>query len=101
MVQARDKADLARRWGFGFASARTWKTVEDKTLKNLVTHVPHTYYQRPRVPRATTGTGRRTLWTSHPRLWLRHGGDVTLVWSKKGRHMGPPPPNSWGPIWSN
>jgi hypothetical protein len=79
----------ARRWGFVFAIARTWKTVEDKTLKNLVTHVPHTYDQRTRVPRATTGTGRRTFWTYHTRLGLRHVGDVTLVLSKKGRNMGP------------
>jgi len=45
MVKDRDKADTARRWGFAFAIARTWKTVEDKSLKNLVTHVPHKYYQ--------------------------------------------------------
>src|SRR2546421_3331672 len=89
MVKARAKADPARRWGFVFAIARTWKTVEDKTLKNLVTHVPHTYYQRTRVPRATTGTGRRTFWTYHTRLCLRHVGDVTLVLSKKGRNVGP------------
>jgi hypothetical protein len=52
MVQDRDKADGARRWGFVFAIARTWKTVEGKSLKNLVTHVPHKYYQCTRVPRA-------------------------------------------------
>jgi hypothetical protein len=34
MVQDRDNADAARRWGFVFAIARTWKTVDDKTLKN-------------------------------------------------------------------
>ena len=51
MVQARDHADPARRWAFVFAIARTWKTVEDKTIKNLVTHVPRQYYQRTRVPR--------------------------------------------------
>ena len=39
MVKARDKADPTRRWGFVFAIARTWKTVEDKSIKNLVTHV--------------------------------------------------------------
>jgi len=89
MIQDRDKADLARRWAFVLAIARTWKTVEDKTLKNLVTHVPYRYYQRTRVPRATTGTGRRTFWTYHARVCLRHVGDVTLVWSKKGRNMGP------------
>ena len=31
--QDRDKADATRRWGFVFAIARTWKTVEEKSLK--------------------------------------------------------------------
>src|SRR4030095_13782245 len=43
MVTARDKADPTRRWGFGFALARTWKTVEDKSIQNLVTHGPTKY----------------------------------------------------------
>ena len=43
MVQDRDTADPARRWSFVFAIARTWKTVEEKTLKNLVTHLPQKY----------------------------------------------------------
>jgi hypothetical protein len=89
MVQDRDQADAARRWAFVFAIARTWKTVEEKTLKNLVTHVPHQYYQRTRVPRETTGRGRRTFWTYHTQLGLRHGGDVAVVLSKRGRNLGP------------
>ena len=40
MVHNRAKADTARRWGFVLAITRTWKTVEEKTLKNLVTHLP-------------------------------------------------------------
>jgi len=40
MVQQRDADDAARRWGFVFAMARTWKTVEEKATKDLVTHVP-------------------------------------------------------------
>jgi hypothetical protein len=40
MVQQRAAADPTRRWGFVFALARTWKTVEDKAIKDLVTHVP-------------------------------------------------------------
>jgi hypothetical protein len=88
MVQDRDKVDPARRWGFVFAITRTWKTVEEKTLKNLVTHVPRQYYQRTRVPRET-GKGSRTFWTYHTRLGLRHIGDVTVVLSKKGRNVGP------------
>jgi hypothetical protein len=89
MVQDQDKADAARRWGFVFAIARTWKTVDEKTLKNLVTHVPHQYYQRTRVPREPGSKGRRTFWTYHTRLCLRHIGDVTVVLSKKGRNVGP------------
>jgi hypothetical protein len=89
MVQARDKADPARRWGFVFAIARTWKTAEEKTIKNLVTHVPQTYYQRTRVPKESAGRSRRTFWTYHTRLSLRHVGDVTVVLSKRGRNLGP------------
>jgi hypothetical protein len=63
--------------------------VEEKTIKNLVTHVPHQYYQRTRVPREATGRGRRTFWTYHTQLSLRHVGDVTVVLSKRGRNMGP------------
>ena len=89
MVQDRDQADTARRWGFVFAIARTWKTVEDKSIKNLVTHVPRKYYQRTRVPKEPAGKSRRTFWTYHTRLCLRHVGDVTVVLSKKGRNHGP------------
>ena len=88
MVQDRDKADTARRWGCVFAIARTWKTMEDNTLKNLVTHVPHTYYQCTRVPREGR-KGRKTFWTYSTGLCLRPVGDVTVVLSKKGRNMGP------------
>ena len=88
MVQDRDKTDGARRWGFVFAIARTWKTVEDKSLKNLVTHVPHKYYQCTRVP-SEGRKGRKTFWTYSTCLGLRHVGDVTVVLSKKGRNMGP------------
>lgn len=63
MVQDRAKADGARRWGCVLAIARTWKTVEEKTLKNLVTHMPHKYYQCTRVPREHGRKGRRTFWT--------------------------------------
>jgi Transposase DDE domain len=89
MVQDRDKADAARRWSFVFAIARTWKTVEEKSLKNLVTHVPQKYDQCTRVPRAHAGQGRKTFWTYHTCLNLRHVGDVTVVLSKRGRNLGP------------
>jgi hypothetical protein len=88
-VKNRDKADTARRWGFVCAIARPWKTVEEKSIKNLVTHVPHKYDQRTRVPRDNAGKRRRTFWTYSTRLCLRHVGDVTLVLSKKGRNLSP------------
>jgi hypothetical protein len=92
MVKARDKADTTRRWGFVFALARTWKTVEEQSLKNLVTPVPHTYYQCTRVARESGRKGRKTFWTSSPSLCLRHVGDVTVVGRKKGRNLGPQQP---------
>jgi hypothetical protein len=89
MGKDRDTVDTTRHWGFVFAIARTWKTTEEKSIKNLVTHVPHTYSHRTRVPRENAGKSRRTFWTYSTRLCLRHVGDVTLVLSKKGRNLGP------------
>jgi len=89
MVLKRDADDPARRWGFVFAIARTWKTVEDKAIKDLVTHLPRKYYQRIRVPRLPGSTGCKTFWVYSTRLCLRHIGDVTVVLSKRGRNVGP------------
>jgi hypothetical protein len=89
MVLKRDADDPARRWGFVFAIARTWKTVEDKAIKDLVTHLPRKYYQRVRVPRLSGTKGCKTFWVYSTRLCLRHVGDVTVVLSKKGRNVGP------------
>jgi len=79
MVQQRAIDDAARRWGFVCAMARTWKTVEDKAIKDVVTHVP-------RLPGAK---GCKTFWVSSTRLCLRHIGDVTVGLSKRGRNLGP------------
>ena len=89
MVQQRDADDATRRWGFVFAIARTWKTVEDKAIKDLVTHLPRIYYQRTRVPRLPGAQGCKTFWVYSTRLCLRHIGDVTVVLSKRGRNLGP------------
>jgi hypothetical protein len=89
MVQARAKADTARRWGFVFAIARPWKTVADKSIQNLVPQVPPQYNQCPRGPCEPGRKGRKTLWTSSTDLCLRHGGDVTVVLSQQGRTRGP------------
>ena len=89
MVRQRDAADPVRTWGFLFAIARTWKTVEGKAIKDLVTHLPRRCYQRTWVPRIPVCNGRKTLWIYSKRLCLRHRGDVTVVLSKLGRNGGP------------
>jgi Transposase DDE domain len=89
LVMQRDADDPARRWGYVFAIARTWKTVDDKAIKDLVTHVPRKYYKRTWVPRLPGSKGRKTFWIYSKRLCLRHIGDVTVVLSKKGRNVGP------------
>jgi hypothetical protein len=97
LVHARDQADPARRWGLGCASARPWKTVEENTRKPLVPQVPPQDAQRTQGPRETVGKGRRTCGTSHTRVWLRHGGDVTVGLRQTGRHVGSRTPQRLGP----
>jgi hypothetical protein len=89
MVLQRDAGDPDRTWSFIFAIARTWKTVEGKAIKDLVTHLPRKYYHRTWVPRIPGAKGRKTFWVYSKRLCLRHIGDVTVVLSKTGRNVGP------------
>ena len=89
LVLTRDADDPVRRWGFVLAIARTWKTVEEKAIKDLVTHLPRKSSQRVRVPRLPGMQGWKTFWVSSTRLGLRHSGDVTVVLRKKGRNVGP------------
>jgi hypothetical protein len=89
MVLKRDADDPERTWGFIFAIARTWKTVEGKAIKDWVTHLPRKYYRRTWVPRIPATNGRRSFWVYRTRLCLRHVGDVTVVLSKTGRNVGP------------
>jgi hypothetical protein len=89
MVQQRDAADAARRWGFVCAMARPWKTVEAQAIKDVVTHVPRISSQRPRGPRLPGAQGCKPFWVSRTRLCLRHIGDVTVGLSQRGRHLGP------------
>ena len=88
-VLQRDADDPERTWGFVFAISRTWKTVEGKAIKDLVTHLPRKYYQRTWVPRIPASNGRKSFWVYCTRLSLRHVGDVTVVLSKTGRNVGP------------
>jgi Transposase DDE domain len=89
LVKPRDNADPARDWHFVFAISRTWKTVEEKRIKNWVQHLPRCHYQRTWIPCLSTWQTRKTSWVYTKRLCLRDIGDVTLVLSKKGRNVSP------------
>jgi hypothetical protein len=89
LVKQRDSADAARDWHFVFAISRTWKTVDEKTVKNLVQHLPRCHYQRTWIPCLSTWQHRKTYGVYAKRLCLRDMGDVTLVLSKKGRNVSP------------
>ena len=88
-VKQLDKTDGSRSWHFVFAISRTWKTAEDKAVKDLVTYLPRCHYKKTWIPRITEPAKRKTYWTYSKRLCLRDIGDVTLVLSKKGRNVGP------------
>jgi hypothetical protein len=89
MVQARDKADPQRQWGFVFALAKTWKTEEGKKVKDLVNHLPRKHYKKTWIPKLPEERGRKTFWIYGKRIRLDGIGDVTVVLSKKGRNVGP------------
>jgi hypothetical protein len=95
LVKDRDKADRDRGWGFVFAIARTWKTVDEKMIKELVTQLPRKGYTRTWIPKEIEGSGRKTFWIYGKRLGLSHVGDVTVVRSKKGRNVGPKKTTIW------
>ncbi len=76
---SRDVDDPTRRWSVVFAIARPWETVEGKALKDLVTQVPRSYFQRICVPRLPRAPGYTPVWILSKRLSLRHIGDVTVM----------------------
>lgn len=89
MVQKRDHQDKNRSWRFVFGMARTWKTQQDKSLKDFVTHLPRKFYKRTWVPKLTDEKRRKTFWIYGKSMCLNHIGDVMVVLSKKGRNVGP------------
>jgi hypothetical protein len=70
------------------ALPRTWKFVNGKALKALVTPLPRWKYSQIRIPTVNT-QHRRTYWVYTKRARLRHVGDVTVVLSKPRRNDGP------------
>lgn len=89
LIKQLEKTDCRRHWAFVFAISRTWKTMEDKTVKDLVTHLPRCHYKRTWVPRITDLSQRKTYWTYCKSVSLSDIGDVTLVLSKTGRNVSP------------
>lgn len=88
-VKQLDKSDPIRKWAFLFAIPRTWKMENDKNLKNLVKHTPHSCYRRTWIPRLPGNNGRKTFWIFEKRTRLKHIGDVILVASKKRPNSSP------------
>ena len=89
MVQKRDRQDPNRSWRFVFGIARTRKTQDGKSLKDLVTHLPRKLYRRTRIPKLAKEERRKTFWIYGKRLCLNHIGDVMVVLSKKRRNVSP------------
>jgi len=89
LVQQLDQLDASRNWNFVFAISRNWKTTENKSVKDLVTHLPRHYYGRTWIPRLSDWRCRKSYWVYAKPLCLRDIGDVTLVLSKTGRNVGP------------
>jgi hypothetical protein len=74
LIQARDKADSQRRWGFVFAIARTWNMADGKSLSNLVKHTPHSCYRQTWISRLPDREGRRQIMEYFPTQNQLHPG---------------------------
>jgi hypothetical protein len=70
-----------------FAMPRTRKFTNGKHLRDLVQHLPQSWYYR-RASHQPDGR-RRDYWVVTRRATLHHLGDVALVLSKKRRNDGP------------
>lgn len=88
LIKRRNRNDTKRKWCYLFPLARTWKTEDGKSIKNLVTYLPRSHYKRTWIE-SITGKKRKVFHTYKKRTRLRHVGEVTLVLSKKGRNVGP------------
>jgi len=88
-VIEKNKSNSHQKYYFVFAIARTWKTDDKKSIKNLVTYLPCNLYSRTWIPAYSNPNRRKTFWIYRKTVCLRHIGDVTVVLSKKGRNAGP------------
>jgi hypothetical protein len=83
------QAIQARHWWFVIAFPRTWKFADGHSLRDLVTHLPHVYYRKVRLPLVGSRARYRVFWTFAKPTTLREVGDVTVVLSKRRRNDGP------------
>jgi len=88
MVKEKNRSDNQRNWFYVFAVARTWKTENNKKIKDLITYLPKKFYKRTWIT-SLTGRKRKVFWVFAKNICLRHAGDVTIVLTKKGRNTGP------------
>jgi hypothetical protein len=93
LIQARDKADSQRPWGFVFAIARTGNMADGKRLRNLGKHTPHSCYRQTWIPRLPDHQGRKTFWITGAGAPAGAGSGQTCtvvagagVGHKAGRH---------------
>lgn len=91
-VKKRDQFDKKRRWYFVFAFARTWKTEtrtgKEKLLKEIASSLTRNLFQKTWISKSHNPQRRNVFWTVTRKMRLSHIGDVTVVFSKKGRNLG-------------
>ena len=75
-------------WYFCFAIAKTWKFVDNKSLRDLARHLKRECYQKTFIS-GINGRRKKCYWTFKKTVQLRDVGEVTIVLSKKRRNLGP------------
>lgn len=74
-------------WGYVFAMARTRKFTDGRHLKDLVNHLPKSFYRRMKTEKPDGR--RRDYWVYEKSASLKDIADVTIVLSKQRRNDGP------------
>jgi hypothetical protein len=74
-------------YGYVFAMPRSRKFTDGRRLKDLVNHLPKSYYRRWKTSKPDGR--RRDYWVYEKSASLKNIGDVTIVLSKERRNYGP------------
>ena len=86
------QAIQARGWYFVIAFPRPWKLANDQYLRDVVTHLPIQHYRQVRVSLVVPRPRRRVCWTFAKPAQLAHGGEGTVVVSRRRRNASPQHP---------